>query len=222
MTEQQIEQMKSLLADSDRQQNSAQLDEKILHAAARTAQQRQSPTRQETSVRRSFGSLVTASLAVLLTGGAFLLMSKMVEVNEPGPLVQGESDELQLVLEAQPVIPQQSASIVTPDPTELLPKELPPTVNPYYRSKDEILAELDIPSADALLDSMEFSLAKDRPLARQALELALADIDLMLNEGEWDDARKRYDRLRRACTVCTLPPTLEAMALNTQDLPDRG
>ena len=165
---------------------------------------------------------MTAGLAVLFTGGVFLLMSNMVAVDQPGPIAQGEPDELKIVLENQPPIAQQEMVVASQDPKRLMPEALPPTPSSNHRSKDEILAELDIPSADALLDTMEFSLAKDRPLARQALESALADINLMLNEGDWDDARKRYDRLRRSCMVCTLPPNLESLALNTQGLPGRG
>ncbi|MEM7357785.1 MAG: hypothetical protein AAF431_01655 [Pseudomonadota bacterium] len=222
MTEQQIEQLKSLLADSADQENSKQLDERILTAAAQTAQTRQTSTRAQASVRSPFGSLVTASLAVLFTGGVFLLMSNMVAVDEPGPIAQVEPDELKIVLENQPSTATQEMVVARQNPKRLMPEVLPPTLNSNHRSKDEILAELDIPSADALLDTMEFSLAKDRPLARQALESALADINLMLNEGDWDDARKRYDRLRRSCMVCTLPPNLESLALNTQGLPGRG
>ena len=65
MTEQQIEQLKSLLADSSQQENSNQLDERILLAAKQTAQERhrfhQRPARYLLRNRWSDGRSVPAS-----------------------------------------------------------------------------------------------------------------------------------------------------------------
>ena len=81
---------------------------------------------------------------------------------------------------------------------------------------------LELPSAEALLDGMEFVAASERLAAQTELVRALGDIHVLLKGGELDNARERYERLKHACGVCMLPDSLEALVLAGSPLPGPG
>lgn len=203
MTEQQIKQLKSILAATTDEQNSAELDNTILRSAKQLASQRKPFWNWS-----SLSTVGSAALAVLVTVTAFWTMSFALKPTEFIPPVATINQEIEFEVKPQTIAPAAQDNLIITRPEE------PPL---YQRSSDEtkkqILASLGLLNTDKLLDNMPFPLAKDRQSAKLALNTAMADINKMLSDGQVKDARKRYDRLRRSCQVCTLPLTLEALAL---------
>ena len=210
MTEQQIKQLKTLLEASQAQDNSEELDRRVLAAAQSKTEMRalQATSEPRRNLLPGLGTAGTAALSVLVTIAVFLGMSRVLDVEQsPVPLAERSSDLKveSTVVDGVAGLPMQKTIVRPPAPLQY------PGMSKDAR--DRMLVDLELPSTIDLLDSMEFSLTRDRSFAASAIDEALADINSMIGSGELDDARKRYERLRRWCDVCQLPDTLEALAL---------
>ena len=203
MTEQQLEQLKSILNSSPEEQNSNHLDEKILLAA-----KERSPNREGMWRLSSFSPVSAAAIAVVLTASAFWAMNFALQPNELLAPVGIDEHTIEFTVQAQELEPRVSNNSIITRPGN------PPL---YQRSpgesKEQLLAGLGLLNPEILLDGMDFPIAKDRQSAKLALNTAMADINQMISSGQFRDARKRYDHLRRSCQGCTLPLTLDALAL---------
>ena len=211
MTEQQIKQLKSILATTADEQNSAELDKTILGSAKQLA-----PQRKPFWNWSSLSTVGSATLAVLVTVAAFWTMSIALKPTELIAPLATINQEVEFEVK-----PQTIESGVQDKLSVALPEEPPLYQRSSGETKEQILASLDLLNTDKLLDNMPFPLAKDRQSAKLALNTAMADINQMISGGQVKDARKRYDRLRRSCQVCTLPLTLEALALAGNDKVNR-
>jgi hypothetical protein len=211
MTEQQIERLKTILNSSPKEQNSNELDEKILLAA-----REQRPNPEPVWRISSFSPVGTAAMAVVLTAGAFWAMSVALLPNELLAPVALEEQSIEFTVE-----PQELARSAGDNSRITRPGNPPLYQRSAGETKEQLLAGLGLLNTEALLDSMDFPVARDRQSAKLALNTAMVDINQMLNSGQFKDARRRYDRLRRNCQVCTLPLSLEALALAGNDKVNR-
>lgn len=204
MTEQQIENLRRVLSLSDEEQNSSELDEKILAVAKAKAPRTKPHFLINYFNVQSINFATSAAVSVLLTVGLFLGLSQILSVDDSF----SNTDELFHAKEAQTNKREIS------QPELVLEHEL--IARPLTESaRDQILVDMELPEVSGLLDNMQFSIIEDRVIAQQAMLSAMEDIRYMVMNGGFNDARDRYDRLRRTCSVCTLPDTLEALVLNT-------
>ena len=63
---------------------------------------------------------------------------------------------------------------------------------------------------------MQFAVEQERINATENIQLALNDINLMIKQGQLNDARQRYGLLRDQCRYCVLPNSLELLVFNHQ------
>lgn len=214
MTEQHINTLKELLASSKKVENSAELDAKIL-AAARTKKTTVKNTRTNWLRFFPLRSLSTAVFSITICVGVLLAMSQIISIdNNQNSYVSVANGPSELVLE---IFPSESTKPLILNGTSDRPESIKnPGLPPEFggrTTQNQILAGLELPTAQALLEGKEFSFADERSLLESSLSGALADINQMLRSGALNDARDRYDRLRRSCSVCDLPSSLEALAL---------
>lgn len=229
MTEQQIKEIKAWLSASQAQANSAELDGKILAAAKLRAAELKALKGERSAFFRPFGFLATAAMSITLTIGVFLTMSKIIGIEEAPLVLANKAVQRNEIVTAEgdsaakEFVAMTNDKLIRPDANKLPALQHPfqgRFQGPLASTKDEIMAELPLPSVNVLLDSMEFSVAVDRSQTQSLLSQAMAEINFMLREGEVIAARKRYERLRQSCTVCKLPSTLEALAQVDSTYPD--
>ena len=218
MTEQHLNTLKELLASSKEVQNSAELDATILAASLANAPVARNVTSSWHAVF-PLNSVATAAVSITICMGVLLAMSQIISSDrntEPYALTPNVSSEL--IIEVAPNhYPEPPILDGTLDGTGSIVKpRLPPEFG-GRTTQDQILAGIELPSAQALLEGKEFSFADERSLTESSLSGALADINQMLRSGALNEARDRYDRLRRSCSVCDLPTSLEALALATNN-----
>jgi len=209
MTEQQIEKLKMILESSVNKENSQELDTKILTAARLKVNKNMSFT--------AFGSFSAASLSIVFTAALLLILSQIIDVREaPIKLLTKES------VKSENGVTIESIANISFDEIEI-ERPVKPTQHqqPVIQIDNTIYSEFEFPSVESILDSMEL-LAEDRHLASNKLSKALTDINLLIRGGEINNARERYDRLRKSCHVCRLPTTLEALAIANTSHPNRG
>lgn len=208
MTEQQIDQLKSLLKEStlanELEQSSKDLDEKLLRAAqTRNTQQVKAPNVAIFGL--PFSVLGTVSLAVVFTTGLFLGMSQMILPEERAMVLNGDSK-----LVAGKLITREAK---VKDLIEA-PEHAVTSNAPVKSSRDRILVDFDLPSASELIAQMEFNVEQDRADTQAAIDIAMLEISTMIELGTFDNARERYAMLLESCQPCSLPTTLEALVLD--------
>lgn len=213
MTEQQINQLKRLLEQDASSQDNPELDATILAAAREQADQ----YARRQAHRTRFASLrfvPAIGLAVVMTLGLLLAMGQWLSVEPIAPVVKRSSQVLPIDLEARQNAPVENAQ----EPRIALPqltRVLPPPINTQLK-RDRVLTIYPLPDSRAVVASMTFELEQQRVAASENIQLALNDINLMLKQGQLNDARQRYDALRNQCPYCVLPDSLELLVLNHQ------
>ena len=224
MTEQQIEELAKVLRRSSpvKDLDTPVLDSKILNAAAKAAQETPSTVTNTASSTWRFpfvglNNFSSAAFSIVLTAVVFIVLAKLIEVDESKVVAytgnqsinnSSESSDTQdnthvadnKVQFSKPAVPEQAP---------LLPID----------NRDSILATMPLPSVAQMVGEMQFDMATDRLLAKESLVLAMADIEQLIREQNFIDARQRYQRLRRSCHVCELPDSLETLALSQKESP---
>lgn len=208
MTEQQITQFKDLLEKSslarDLEQTSNDLDMKILSAAqARDASQVKTPSLSMFGLPLSVVGMV--SLAILFTVGLFFGMSQMIVPDEQEIVVKSSSEKSVGRL----VVSDTKVKNLVERPELAAQQDAPSKI-----SRDKILMDFDLPATNKLLAQMEFSFERDPTHSQVAIELAMFEINAMIELGTFDSARERYAMLLENCEDCGLPTTLEALVLS--------
>jgi len=214
MTEKQIEQLKNLLADSSAayklEQSTDELDVNILSAAhARESNHKSAPGMSLlTLIGSPLSVLSTVTLAVILTVGLFFGMSQMIIPQERSVVHGDEVDYKQAKLLKNYT---KVRELVSRPEMQALQEA------PSKTSRDQILLEFNASNAVEALAHNPFGLGLDRVAASNAIDIAMQEIDVMIELGSFDSARARYASLVDTCQACDLPLTLEALVLNSAD-----
>ncbi|RBP48935.1 hypothetical protein [Arenicella xantha] len=212
MTEQHINQLKYLLEQDRATTNSAELDATILAAAHLQAEQytKQRPRRP---LFQLLNFLRPISLAIVMTFGILLAMGHWLAVEPVAPIAQPNTNRLPF-----------DTNGIEQDATEshqerILPPQFvaaqPQPIDTQY-DRDQVLKIYPLPDTRMVIASMQFELEHQRIAATGNIELALNEINLMIKQGQLNDARQRYDTLRDECRYCGLPSSLEVLVLNHQ------
>lgn len=203
MTEQQIENLKNILSSTDELTNSKELDAKILKAAKLNVPAKKQFFDTFGFKHQSLSFISTAALSVLLTTGIIFSLSYVVTndriLDEKRPVASNttiEEREIDL-LNTTPVQIKKQIDLFDKPITE--------------PARAQILAGMQSSDIAVLLDEMSFAHLDERLLAERAITEAMQDIRFMVMDDQLNSARERYERLRRSCSVCTLPETLEAL-----------
>jgi len=239
MTEQQFDKLRELLDSSNAPDNSTELDQLILSAAhqhaADTKKEQQKQHKKELAHRRLMSWLTTvlqaglvqaAVLSVTLTLSLFFVFGQITKVDE---VILTKDNSLNYHESLKERTPVNSYAYKKPDNLladsfTTIPK---PTLEineaPHMASsREQVLAQMQTPDIQALLDDMQFEHQTDRQLAESAITIAMSEIKFMLHAGDIETARQRYALLKDMCSVCELPDTLEALAANYNVQPRRG
>jgi len=218
MTETQIEQLKKVLADSSLPDNSAELDDAILTSAHQAVQQRVKPDRHASRVfdLLPIAFLRTASLAIVFTVSVFLAMGQLVSVDH-------EAIELNKI--ATLSSPNATMNTVAAEQTTIASSQDRPLSRsnialkplPSGLSRDQILLNFELSDSEELLATLSFEFNQSS-LDRNKAELAMVDINSLIQVGELDNARKRYGDFINRCIACGLPETLEDLVLAAHNL----
>lgn len=224
MTEQQIQQLKKLLENSSHNENSTELDHAILGKAQAMSEQRQRLNTQASGQTQSirglshwfatFGFMRSAALSVALTVAVFWGLNKAISVDHQAqPLIANNSsfDDLAYVTRVDNR-PKGAQSLSKFDRPVYAPGTSPQLLTIDVR--DQILAEMEFPETQRVLDSIALSLDENRMTTEAVVVQAMTDIKDMIREGQLNNARDRYNLLLLACGQCALPDTLEALVLN--------
>lgn len=237
MTEQQFEKLKQLLDASDAPQNSEALDQTILSAAhqhaAQTKKQQHKQQKQQLAHRRFMswltnvlqaGLIQAAVLSVTLTLALFFVFGQITQVDEVTFVADNSLEYHESLRRNPPVASFGQQNNYIQDSFSERPNQSFETVEApqMVSSREQIVAQMQLPNIQSLLDGMVFEHQTDRQLAESAIALAMNDISFMLNAGDLDTARQRYALLKDTCRVCELPDTLEALAQNYGSMPERG
>ena len=231
MTEQQFEKLKTLLDSSHAPDNSTQLDNKILSAAKQNIAQPTHNRVQESSksnlrissvswFARFFqtGLIQSAVLSVTLTLALFFVLGQILKTDPEKSYVKKPVSEYehssQALSEIQFATQEESVAANLDTPITVVNTPLPEP--DFSDPRDQILAQMSVPDIQALLNDMNFNQQSDRQFAQSLISLAMSDIQFMLEVGNLDNARQRYAQLKQNCNVCTLPNTLEELALEYQ------
>jgi len=212
MTEQQIKNLQELLNDSSVEKldgstdnDLSELDAKLLNAAKQYVPVKKASYLSILFERfsfRSFGFINAMALSVMLTLGLLFVLGQLTQLDDSLILASGEIPQGEKVVEKERG--QLTKTVI------LDSAERPVSMN----VRDQILLDMKLPDAQILVNEMQFSLADEKQIASVAISNALFDIRLMINDGELNNARQRYERLRKNCVVCVLPNSLEAVVLN--------
>jgi hypothetical protein len=213
MTEQQIEQLKEILDSAELDANSAELDNKILRAAASRIQKAKptgfTATWQRFVRSKPFGVAGAALASLILTISVLFGLSRMLERDER---VVQKTEKPSIVIDFDKTDSsqlQEVAKLSRPDDSIIYPGDL-------SISREFALAELVIPPTDLLLSSFNYALPKDRNAAQAAITVAMNDIRSMINQGRVDSARHRYTELVRNCEICILPNSLDLLVARSE------
>ncbi len=206
MTEHQIETLRNLLAGSNAVSNSEELDNKILeHARASVAAK---PRRE--GWLSGIGFLTPAMLAIVLTLGLFFWMGQLVSVDQVQVAKQSPIEALEFDHvndSGVNTLEEHISSIDRPERVAVLPRP------EQTQAANNILFEYELPTTEALLANMILAPDLDSNEVEHSITLALSDIQIMIHQRQFDDARIRYAMLKQSCQGCRLPNTLEALVM---------
>jgi len=213
MTEHELKALKSVLDSSEQALNSTELDDEILRAAyAKAERMNVDKTWFERvvgllSLRSSSLSVGSAVLSLFLTVAVFFGLSNLISV-EPGipPQVAQNADTATEIY-----IDSNKLQLIEPAIRFAKPEYSVQTPPSSINARDQLLAAMTLPSADTVVDRMMFNQEADRVLAGNLVAQAMSDIQVLIRDGEFNQARSRFDQLRQRCSVCTLPESLELL-----------
>lgn len=214
MTEHEVKALKSILDQAKPGVTPNELDQKILLAAdeqaaylkAKRSQKRWMGALREHQLPINLGPAV---LSITMTAMVFFGLSKLFTVSPTETPVLTNNTPTEIIIETA------NEEITTLDDTELYPSDVFLDASPLaINSRDQILAEIQLPSTDRMLQGMQFDQSSDRLLAMELVTQAMVDIRSLLVSGEFNRARNRFEQLRERCDVCTLPKSLEVLVLN--------
>jgi hypothetical protein len=214
MTEKQIEQLKRVLADSRLAENSQELDDLILKSAYEST--RLARTQSERQKGASFFDKLlpvtfmrSATLAVVFTLGVFLVMGQLVSVDENIAAFGSLNHD---VVNLSP----ESTTQVAAQTRIRRPENIALEAAPSHLSRDQILMSFELKDTDTLMDGFSFEFSPNSEVRQSNLAIAMVDIHSLIQNGEFDDARQRYSHLKKECSDCGLPDTLEALVRAVQ------
>ena len=215
MTEQQIDELRALLASSNARTGSKELDERILAEAAKHASELAADSASRFKWFAPGGFAVAAALSTVVTAAIFVVLNKMVTPVPPASRLVDQQQRIDFEIEVLPVPADSRHEIANVE------RPSAPTAN-QRATLDESLGALELPSAQLVIADMEFSVAKERDAASLLVASALSDINLMIGDGYFEQARDRYQELRRVCEGCKLPESLEELAQISVPVVDSG
>jgi hypothetical protein len=225
MTEKQIEQLKKALADSSLPDSSTQLDQTILQSAHQAA--RRYRLKSDRRTPRLFDLLPlaflrTASLSIVFTIGVFFAMGQLVKVDENTLVLKDASEINKRGSVAHSVVSESVGNLVSQRTFAGAEKTVLEPL-PSGLSRDQILMSFELSDSSELLAklSFEFNQSNDESndgLNSNAAELAMSDINSLIQVGELANARQRYAEFIIQCAVCGLPKTLEDLVLAAHHL----
>lgn len=216
MTEQQFDQMKRLLESSKGEQNSQALDQQILSEAAENVSSMKTTKSINGWFSASFSYLRLNSLNDYLQSG--FVPSAVVSISLTLAVFFGLGQLLSIEitpLKNDQVLTQQQA-IVEVDKGHAIKTnkkhDIALVEKPILgEARAKVIAQMELPDIQSLLNEMTFEQTQDRTLAENAINIAMADIRSMLDLGRIDSARERYALLKLDCFKCSLPDSLDAL-----------
>ena len=220
MTEQQFEKIKELLDASKPAQSSTELDNKILTMAAQQLDQDKQQQVRGQIFAGSFKKVLSwlqkftqngiaqaAVLSTALTLVVFVGMAQLLKVEQGSSFTASEQTTLEFKVSSKIVNETLPARTKVALPT--IEFEMPET----QQARDQILASMPLPDINSLLNDVVSQDSRDRQFTQSVVSVAMKDIRFMLDNGQLDDARVRYAKLKKRCTECSLPDTLEALVV---------
>ena len=226
MTEQQFEKIKALLDASTPLQTSSKLDNKILSMAAQQVDQdKQQQARGQMSAGSykkvlswlqkltQNGIAQAAVLSTALTLVVFVGMAQLFKIEQGPSFVASEQTTVEFEVSSKRV--DETAPVRTAIALPTIEFEMPET----QQARDQILANMPLPDINSLLNDIVLQDSSDRQFTQSVVSIAMKDIRFMLDNGQLNDARVRYARLKEHCPECELPDSLEALVVITNNSP---
>ena len=211
MTEQQIKHLEKILNHSKADLETPELDKKILLAAKTKTSTNSRPINFNPFNLIQFGFLGSATLSIMITAGIFFTLNRIISVERSSSILSADP----ITLNKQNQQRNVTQSTQTPEIISR-PDHIVIAVPTTQHARDQILMEMDLPDIKTLLSKMESPLSKDIILTENLIVQAMDDIRLMISNGKLNNARQRYDELKRYCISCSLPESLEALVLNNR------
>lgn len=220
MTEQEFEQVKGLLKAAPVDENSSSLDEQILSAARHHSALasghvpqgswlsqflRSEPLKALGRFLQS-GFIPSAAVSLALTVAVFFGFGQLLSIETQPPRLSVHEVPL---IKAQISDDAKQVAIRVDSKQEIVVVQKPE----LELAREQIVAQMTLPDIQVLLNTMAFGGVNDRQLAESALRVAMHDIRQLLDRGNVMNARERYAQLRQMCVACTLPDSLEGLAL---------
>jgi hypothetical protein len=224
MTEKQMKQLQGLLAQSNPDKPSEELDQRILMASKEHLSAQAIANNQPQSlawlknITSPLGFIRSATIALSLTLAIFLGMGQLLKFDHSELLaIKNNGNDRES-------IDINNADFVTSKPNQQISKPIPQLVAkaPSQAQRDSFLMEsistIGLPDTSDLLETMVFDLASDRSSAQASINLAMDDIRSMIHLGDFNDARERYVKLKRVqlkqhCPPCGLPDSLDDLLI---------
>lgn len=229
MTEKQINQLKSLLSESNLKSTSKEFDQSILQAS-RDHLEQQAESKPGSRVSLStlllpLSAIRSAIIAVCLTIAIFVGMGQMLTFKSADLMTsKAIGNDVQITPQD---VDNTDADQRIDKPKRQIAAQAPSQIQ---RDKDLLnsIQDSGLPQTSELLANMEFSLDNDRSYAQASIDLAMSDIRSMIDIGELNNARERYVQLKRVqlkehCPPCDLPESLDAFYISSNiSLPKTG
>lgn len=214
MTEKQIEHLKQVLTESKLADNSRELDERILKSAHDLVDATSENTKPQNNAATLLGFqpisfLRSASLAIVFTVGVFFAMGQLLSVDDTLTAHQQTESDTPKPVSIERIETQSQRQIVRPRSLAMEPA-------PSGLSRDEILMSFELSDTEALLAELSFEFSQNSAFDQGSIEVAMIDINSLIETGELDNARQRYSDLKSECDSCNLPNSLEAFVLAAQ------
>ena len=217
MTEKQIEQLKKVLSDSKLADNSSELDDAILQLAHDSAQTTRANSQSKSTnvfALLPLSFLRSATLAIVLTVGVFFAMGQLVSVDENIAALDQPEIKVGNAADSESFSQASQGVIVLPENVALEPA-------PSGLSRDHILMTFELSETEELLAKLSFDFSNNSDSSQAdfdvaAVQVAMVDINSLIQTGALDNARQRYSDLKTECDGCSLPDTLEALVIAAQ------
>ena len=209
MTERELNEITRLLNQDAHPNANPELDRTILVAAEQYAQTQQA----KRSILTRNAWVPAMSLALVMTVGLLVGMSAWVSPIAPKAPLTGQT------LPINVTTPAQTQSDDKVDRSMVTVSE-PPQLS-HTAQSDDVLTSYPLPDTETVLAAMQFDVESQRVVASEQVQLALHDLNQLIQRGALHDARQRYQRLRETCLSCELPSTLELLVLATREPVDQ-
>ena len=209
MTERELNEITRLLNQDAHPNANPELDRTILVAAEQYAQTQQA----KRSILTRNAWVPAMSLALVMTVGLLVGMSAWVSPIAPKAPLTGQT------LPINVTTPARTQSDDKVDRSMVTVSE-PPQLS-HTAQSDDVLTSYPLPDTETVLAAMQFDVESQRVVASEQVQLALHDLNQLIQRGALHDARQRYQRLRETCLSCELPSTLELLVLATREPVDQ-